>query len=60
MPFGVGHVLEVILQRLFVVGDGVDPFQNVEGDARKAFLVEVDFLVVWDLAEIAADEACQC
>jgi len=56
LPFRVGDVFEVKLQRFFVVGDGVDPFQNVDGQARKAFLVEVDFLVVRHLAEIAVGD----
>ena len=43
----------MILQRFFIVGYGSDTLQDIKGDACKAVLVEVDFLVIWDLTEFA-------
>ena len=46
---------EVVLQRLFVVLGlrFIDALEDVEDDAREAIAVEVDFLVVGDLADVA-------
>jgi len=37
----------------------LDPLQNLDDDGREAVGVEVDFLVVGDLAEVARKKPCQ-
>jgi hypothetical protein len=43
----------MILQRLFVARF-VDVLQDLDDDGRVAVGVEVDFLVIWDFADLAA------
>lgn len=47
-------VLQGFEIRIGAIGSrSLDPFQDVEDDAGEAVLVEVDFLVVRDLADVA-------
>ena len=47
------------MQRVCVVGGvGVDVFEDVDADARVAGGVEINFLVVGDLADVAG--RCKC
>lgn len=47
--------MEVVFQR-FHVRRQFDPFKNVEDDAGEAIGVDPNFLIVGDLAEVAARE----
>lgn len=51
----VHDIVEVILQSRDVVGL-LDTLQDVEDDAAEAVLIEVDFLAIGDLADLATRE----
>ena len=56
------HCLAVLFE---AAGGGADALGDVEDDACEAIFVDVDFLVVWDLAEGAGGvsmggRACNC
>lgn len=49
----VHDIFEVELQSLFVGGRFRDAFSDLDDDGAEAGGVEVDFLVVWDFADVA-------
>lgn len=48
----LNDVSEVVFQSVFVSWQVRDSFSDVESQGCEAILVEVDFLIVWNLANI--------
>ena len=54
-----GHdVVEMIFQRIFVCGCFVPPnaLEDLDDDIRISLSIKIDFLMIWDLANVAATD----
>lgn len=57
-----GDVCEMVLECILISGGSsfVDPLSDIEYDAGETLGVDVDFLIIWDLANIACKSQRAC